>query len=82
MNKEHDFLHDFPSQAKALKIGINGDISVGQMLELILMHSFENRPCFGKVGLETVKGLKRVYGLNYNVHDYEKFIDGQSNQPE
>lgn len=54
------------------------DLSVGQMLELILMHSFENHPSFSKEGLETVKALKKVYGLNYDVHDYEKFIEAQN----
>lgn len=53
------------------------DLTLGQMLELILMHSFENRSCFGKSSLETIKGLKKVYGLNYDVHDYQKFIEGQ-----
>lgn len=55
------------------------DLSVGQMLELILMHSFENHACFSKTGLETVKDLKKVYGLNYDVHDYENFIESQKN---
>lgn len=55
------------------------DVSVGQMLELILMHSFENRSCFSKAGLETVVGLKKIYGLDYDVHDYEKFLEDNTN---
>jgi hypothetical protein len=61
---------------KVLKgIAEHRDVSVGQMLELILLHSFENRSCFSKQGIETVNGLKKIYGLDYDVHDYEKFLE-------
>ncbi len=51
------------------------DLSVGQMLELILMHAFENRPCFGRGNMKIVKDLKRIYKLNYSVSDFKKFME-------
>lgn len=51
------------------------DLSLGQMLELILMHAFEGRDAFSKEGLSVVKELKKIYGLDYNVHDYEAFME-------
>ena len=50
------------------------DLSVGQMLEIILLHAFESRPSFSKEGLEAVKGLKKVHSLDNDVHDYLKFV--------
>lgn len=51
------------------------EIGTNEMLELILMHAFENRPCFTDEGYRAIQDFKRIYGMVYNVHDYERFIE-------
>lgn len=51
------------------------DLGTNQMLELILLHAFEGRPCFNKESLKAIKDLKKVYGLDYDVHAYEEFSE-------
>lgn len=51
------------------------DLGTNEMLELILMHAFENRPCFSADGFQAVKDLKKIYGLSYDVHDYQAFLE-------
>lgn len=64
---------------KVLKgIAEQRDLSLGQMLELILMHSFENKHSFTKTGLDDISNLKKVYGLDYDVHDYKEFIEANN----
>ena len=51
------------------------DMGTNQLLELILLHAFEGRPCFCEESFKAIKSLKEVYGLKYGVHDYEKFFE-------
>lgn len=66
-------------ESKLLKVlkGVaeHQDRSLGEMLELIVLHAFENRNAFSKGGLETVKALKKIYSMEYDVHAYERFIE-------
>ena len=57
------------------------DVGTNELLELILMHAFENRSCFDDDGFKAIKDLKRVYGVNYDVHDYENFIEESKKKP-
>ncbi len=51
------------------------DRSLGEMLEVILLHSFENAKPFTTETLKAIGDLKRVYKLDYDVHDYKEFIE-------
>lgn len=51
------------------------DLGTNELLELILMHAFENRPCFNEATFKAVKELKKVYGMNYDVHAYKDFLE-------
>jgi hypothetical protein len=51
------------------------DLGTNEMLELILMHAFENRPAFSDEGFRAVRDLKKVYGMGYDVHAYKDFIE-------
>lgn len=51
------------------------DLGTNEMLELILMHAFENKPCFSDDGFKAVRDLKKIYGMSYNVHDYQSFLE-------
>ena len=39
------------------------DLSLGDLLEGIVLHAFEGKPPFGEVTLRQIELLKRVYGL-------------------
>jgi hypothetical protein len=39
------------------------DLSLGDLLEGIVLHAFEGKPPFGKESLERIAELKRVFGL-------------------
>ena len=39
------------------------DLSLGDLLEGIVLHAFEGKPPFGKESLERIEELKRVFGL-------------------
>jgi hypothetical protein len=55
------------------------DVSLGQLLEDIVLHSFagEGACAFGPDSLKRIADLKRVYGMDYDVHASYRFIDRQ-----
>ncbi len=59
-------------------------VTLGQLLEKIVLHSFEPVPGeegeqaaspHGKRALAAIADLKRVYGMDYNMHGYRRFVD-------
>lgn len=53
------------------------DISLGDLLEGIVLHAFEGRSAFeGKTQmLETIAGLKRIYGMNYDARFAHRLVE-------
>ena len=51
------------------------DISLGDLLEGIVLHAFENKMPFGEETLQCVRQLKEVYGMNYGVSMSHRFVD-------
>jgi hypothetical protein len=45
------------------------DLSLGDLLEGIVLHAFEGKPPFGKATLERIAALKDVYGLDLTAKD-------------
>ncbi len=45
------------------------DLSVGDLLEGMALHSFENKPPFSKKTLEKISQLKSVYDLDLDAGD-------------
>lgn len=45
------------------------DISLGDLLEGICLHVFEGKAPFSDRSLQTIKGLKKVYGLDLTAAD-------------
>ena len=39
------------------------DLSLGNLLESIVLHSFEGRSPFGKKSLKRIRDLKKIYGV-------------------
>ncbi len=62
-------------------------ISLGQLLEKIVLHSFEPVPGdegesaaspHGKRALAAIADLKRVYGMDYDAHSARTFRDAEA----
>ncbi len=49
------------------------DMSLGDLIEGIVLHSFENKPPFSTETLEKIKQLKIVYELDWTAEDSHKF---------
>ena len=44
------------------------DLSLGDLLEGVVLHAFESKPPFGKETLKRVRQLKTVYGMGLRCH--------------
>ncbi len=51
------------------------DISLGDLLEGIVLHAFENKTPFGEETLQCVRQLKEVYGMDYGVGTSHRFVE-------
>jgi hypothetical protein len=45
------------------------DLSLGDLLEGIVLHAFESKPPFGKKTLKKIDALKKIYGLDLTARD-------------
>ncbi len=58
------------------------DVSLGDLLEGIVLHAFEQKHPFGEETLKRIAQLKDVYGMDYDAHASHHFIDQASpNEP-
>lgn len=48
------------------------DLSVGDLLEGIALHSFENKPAFSQQTLQKIEQLKSVYDLDFTAENSHK----------
>ncbi|MGX7873277.1 hypothetical protein ACVDG5_011210 [Mesorhizobium sp. ORM6] len=51
------------------------DISLGDLIEGIMLHAFEGKTPFSPATLETIGQLKRVYGLELGASDSHQLIE-------
>jgi hypothetical protein len=51
------------------------DLSMGDLLEGILLHVFEGRAPFGRGSLRKIKALKEVYGLELTSADSHRLVE-------
>lgn len=49
------------------------DMSLGDLIEGIALHSFENKPPFSPETIKKIKQLKSVYDLELSAQDSHKF---------
>lgn len=52
------------------------DLSLGDLLEGMSLHCFENKPPFSKRTLEKIEQLKQVYDLDLSASDSHKLQEG------
>lgn len=51
------------------------DITLGDLLEGIVLHAFDGKCPFGKPSLEVIARLKTVYGLELNASDSHRLVE-------
>jgi hypothetical protein len=55
------------------------DLSLGDLLEGIVLHAFEGRSPFGPETLKRIEMLKQVYSLDYDASFSHHFVEEQDN---
>ena len=58
------------------------DISLGDLLEGMVLHAFENRLPFSSQTLQQIVRLKEVYGMEYGVEASHRLTELSSSQEE
>jgi hypothetical protein len=56
------------------------DISLGDLLEGIVLHAFESKPVFSEDTLQRIEALKQVYDMDYDASASHQFIERASHQ--
>ena len=51
------------------------DISVGDLLEGVVLHAFEGKAPFGQQSREVIARLRKVYGLELTSEDSHKLVE-------
>jgi len=51
------------------------DITLGDLLEGIVLHAFEGRAPFGKESLAQISELKKIYGMTLKATDSHKMTE-------
>ncbi|HEX3111639.1 MAG TPA: hypothetical protein VHU20_00060 [Candidatus Eisenbacteria bacterium] len=54
------------------------EISLGDLLEGIVLHAFEGKQPFGAPGLERVREFRRIYGLDLDASHSHRLVEASS----
>jgi hypothetical protein len=57
------------------------DISLGELLESLVLHAFAHTPPFDLPSVQRIEQLKRVYGMDYDIAVAPRFTDEATVQP-
>ena len=57
------------------------EMSVGDLLEGIVLHAFEGRAPFGTDSLAKIRALKEVFGLELTAEDSHLLVDRNAKRP-
>jgi predicted DNA-binding ribbon-helix-helix protein len=53
------------------------DMSLGDLLEGIVLHAFEGESHFSEATLQKIGQLKKVYGMDYGAEAAHRMIEGE-----
>ena len=53
------------------------DLSLGDLLEGIVLHAFEGKPPFGSESLRRIAEIKKIYGLDLNASHAHNLIEAE-----
>jgi hypothetical protein len=51
------------------------DLSLGDLLEGIVLHAFEGKPAFSRATMAQIAELKRIYGLSLRASDSHRLAE-------
>src|SRR5215468_1386578 len=51
------------------------EITLGDVIEGIVLHAFEGKPAFGPEGLERIREFGRIYGLDLNASNAHHMVE-------
>jgi hypothetical protein len=51
------------------------DLTLGDLLEGIVLHAFEGKCAFGRTGLARIAELKRIYGLDLDASASHRLVE-------
>ncbi len=54
------------------------DMTLGDLLEGIVLHSFEGKSAFGAETIKRIHDLKKIYGVDYDATASHKFVERES----
>ena len=54
------------------------DLTLGDLLEGIVLHAFEGRSPFDERAQEQIQALKQVYGMDYDASASHRFVEDES----
>jgi len=54
------------------------DMSLGDLLEGIVLHAFEGKAPFGAESLKKIADLKKIYGLDLRASDSHQLIEAEA----
>ncbi len=57
------------------------DLSLGELLEVIILQSFEGAPGFSKGTLRRIDDLKKVYGMDYGLRQASERVFTDQRRP-
>lgn len=93
--EEHTSVHGQPLAVERVQIGARMeknlvkvlkalaeyyDVSLGDLLEGIVLHAFERKHPFGEETLKRIAQLKEVYGMAYDASASHHFIEQTTNE--
>jgi hypothetical protein len=51
------------------------DLSLGDLLEGIVLHAFEGKPAFGEESRRRIRELEKIYGLDLEAADSHRLVE-------
>jgi hypothetical protein len=54
------------------------DVSLGDLLEGVVLHAFEGKPLFHSEVLQLIEALKQIYGMDYDASASHHLVESQS----
>jgi predicted DNA-binding ribbon-helix-helix protein len=57
------------------------DMTVGDLLEGIILHAFEGRSALARDSIQKVRDLKRIYGMDYGAEASHRLIERTAVEP-
>jgi hypothetical protein len=57
------------------------DMSLGELVEGVMLHAFEGKTPFGPETLARIEQLRQVYGLDLVAADSHRLVEGEGTTP-